>query len=160
VFAHCRSSRLSAAIAAALLLGGALAACGGSGSSSHTSAPQLGSTGAATAPPQPPAGEDAPIELQGTWRLVSKDSPEAGLLFIISDSHYWVPGRFASGNLVVHGSEIAFFNAAIYGLTLPDGVGRYRSTIKGDRLRFEPIEEDPCGGRSVILAGTSYERVG
>jgi hypothetical protein len=107
-----------------------------------------------------PAGGDAPAQLIGTWRLASRDSPERGLLFIISQSHYRVPNRFASGDLAVDGDEIAFFNATLCGLTLPDGVGRYKWNVEGDTLRFQPVGEEPCGGRKDILAGTVYHRVG
>ena len=131
-----------------------LTACGGSSGA----APAPTATRAA-ANPQQPSGEDAPAELQGTWRLMSK-GPEKGLLFVISDRHYRVPARLAHGDLAVDGDEILFFNATICGLTLPQGIGRYRWTVKGNRLRFDPIEEDPCGGRSDILDGTAYERVG
>jgi hypothetical protein len=128
-----------------------------------TSEPQTTSQTEPAAPgsEQPlPGGGPAPSSLQGTWRLVSKDSPEAGLLLIVSDSHYRVAGRFASGDLVVDGDEIAFFNAALCGLTLPEGVGRYRWRVKSNRLRFDSVEKDPCGGRTDILDGMSYERVG
>jgi hypothetical protein len=106
-----------------------------------------------------PSGGPAPPELQGTWKLVS-DSSEEGLLFVISEEHYRVPTHFAHGDVAVEGNEIAFFNAAICGLTLPDGVGRYRWAVKGKSLRFEPLGEDPCGGRGDILANETYERVG
>src|SRR5512132_1968730 len=98
-----------------------LAGCGGSSSATGTST----STTAAPTTTQSgvPAGGPAPPELQGTWKLVS-DSPEKGLLFVISEQHYRVPTHLAHGDLAVEGDEIAFFNAPICGLTLPDGVGR------------------------------------
>jgi hypothetical protein len=68
--------------------------------------------------------------------------------------------RLAHGDLVVNGEKVAFFNAQICGLALPDGVGRYRWTVKGSRLRFTPVDDDPCGGRAAILADETYERVG
>jgi hypothetical protein len=92
-----------------------------------------------------PAGTTAPTELQGTWKLVSKGNPEKGLLFVISDNHYRVPMRLAYGDLVVDGDEILFYNAAICGLTLPDGIGRYRWAVDHDALRFELVGKEPCG---------------
>jgi hypothetical protein len=71
-----------------------------------------------------------------------------------------VPLRLAHGDLVVNGNEIAFFNAPICGLTLPDGVGRYRWTVKGKTLHFELIGQEPCGGRGDILEDATYERIG
>jgi hypothetical protein len=67
--------------------------------------------------------------------------------------------RFAHGDLVVKGSQIAFFNAAICGLQLPDGVGRYRWAVEGGRLHFDLIGEEPCGGRGGILEDATYKRI-
>jgi hypothetical protein len=140
-----------------LLATSLLGACGGSASSSATP-PSSTSTDAGGV--QTPAGTDAPATLQGTWRLVSKNNPEKGLLFVISDRHYRVPTRLAHGDLAVDGDEILFFNAAICGLTLPEGIGRYRWNVHGDTLRLQPVGKDPCGGRQDILAGTVYRRIG
>jgi hypothetical protein len=138
-----------------LALATAIAGCGSSSSATGTTP----ATAPTTTKSGVPAGGPAPGELQGTWKLVSK-SPEKGLLFVISEQHYRVPTRLAHGDLAVDGGEIAFFNASLCGLTLPDGVGRYRWIIKGKSLRFEPLGEEPCGGRADILANTTYERVG
>lgn len=138
-----------------LVVAALLAGCGGSSSA-------LGTT---TEPPATttqsgvPAGGPAPPELQGTWKLVS-DSPERGLLFVISEQHYRVPTRLAHGDLAVEGDEIAFFNAAICGLTLPDGVGRYRWKVEGRKLDFQLIGKEPCGGRGDILDDSTYTKVG
>jgi hypothetical protein len=137
-----------------LLVATILAACGGSSSATGT--------GTAAAPTRPqssvPAGGPAPPELQGTWKLVS-DGPDKGLLFVISDQHYRVPTRLAHGDLAVDGDEIAFFNAAICGLTLPDGVGRYRWRVEEEKLHFQVIGKEPCGGRKDILADSTYRKI-
>jgi hypothetical protein len=112
-----------------------------------------------TAQAQSPSGGPAPAELQGTWKLVSGNDLEKGLQFVITDRHYRVPTRLAHGDLAVNGDEVAFFNAAICGLTLPEGVGKYRWTIEGERLHLESIGEDPCGGRADILDDVLYERI-
>ncbi len=144
-------------LSCALVLAGALAGCGGSRASpTVASSPTVAATSAAAAP----EGEDAPAELQGTWKLATKGSPERGLLFVISDRHYRIPTRLANGDLVVNGDEILFFNAAICGLTLPEGIGRYRWSVDGDTLRFELVGKEPCGGRSDILASSVYRRIG
>jgi hypothetical protein len=57
-----------------------------------------------------------------------------------------------SGEIVVRGDEIDFFNSAHCTLYLPEGVGRYRWTIKGNKLQLHVIEKDPCGGRAAIDA--------
>jgi hypothetical protein len=59
--------------------------------------------------------------------------------------------RFAHGDLVVNGDEVAFFNAQICGLALPNGVGQYPLTVQGSRLHFTPVGDDPCG-RAAFLA--------
>jgi hypothetical protein len=71
-----------------------------------------------------------------------------------------VPTRLAHGDLAVDGDEVAFFNAAICGLTLPDGVGRYRWKVKDRKLHFQVIGKEPCGGRSDILDDSTYTKVG
>ena len=68
--------------------------------------------------------------------------------------------RLAHGDLAVDGDEIAFFNAAICGLTLPDGVGRYRWKVEDRKLHFQVIGKEPCGGRSDILDDSTYTKVG
>jgi hypothetical protein len=43
--------------------------------------------------------------------------------------------------------------------SFPEGVGRYRWTVKGNTLRFEQIGKEPCGGRADILDGAVYKRI-
>lgn len=146
---------LPAALALACLV---LTACGGGGpqSDATTQAPTAATTTRASSAP---TGDPAPAKLQGTRRLVS-EGPEKGIRVVITDRHYRVVERLGHGDLVVNGDEIAFFNAQICGLLLPDGVGRYRWTLEGRRLHFTPSDEEPCGGRADILADATYERVG
>jgi len=66
----------------------------------------------------------------------------------------------AHGDLAVDGDEIAFFNAAICGLTLPNGVGRYRWKVEDRKLHFHVIGKEPCGGRSDILDDSTYTKAG
>ena len=147
-----------------VLFAASFAGCGGGSAAT-------GTTGASASPPTAPAsstskgtaalaGDAAPAKLQGTWKLVSGNALEKGLLFVITDRHYRVPTRLAHGDLAVNGNQIAFFNAAICGLQLPDGIGRYRWTVEGGTLHFELIGEEPCGGRSDILEHATYKRVG
>ena len=141
----------------ALLASSIVPACGGSGTSTQGSG---GTSSAESTSSQAPAGDAAPPELQGTWKLVTKRSPERGLLFVISDRHYRVPTRLANGDLAVDGNEVLFYNAAICGLTLPEGVGRYRWAVEGNTLRFDLLGQEPCGGRRDILAHGVYRRIG
>jgi len=134
-----------------------LAACGGSEPAATSAKPKAT---ASTQRDQRPPGGPAPAELQGVWKLASGNKIEKGLQFVIGELHYRVPTHLAHGDLAVNGDEIAFFNAAICGLTLPDGVGHYRWTVAGEKLSFESISEDPCGGRADILDGVTYTRAG
>jgi hypothetical protein len=134
-----------------------LAACGGGSQSGETI--QAATAATTTPASSAPAGGPAPAKLQGTWRLVSK-GPEKGLRIVITDRHYRVVERLAHGDLVVNGDEIAFFNAQICGLQLPDGVGRYRWALRGRRLHFTLAGDEPCGGRAAVLADATYERLG
>lgn len=132
---------------------------GGCGGESGSSPPPAADTSVSTSVAGAVPGEAAPPALQGTWKLVSK-SLDRGLLFVISDRHYRVPTRLAHGDLAVDGNEVAFYNAAICGLTLPDGVGRYRWRVEGETLTFRLIGEEPCGGRGDILEDSTYKRIG
>jgi hypothetical protein len=152
-----RRRKLLGSLVLALLTLSIVPACSRTAASTKESVPS--STQAPTVS-RAPAGDDAPPELQGTWRLVTRGSPERGLLFVISDRHYRVPTRLANGDLAVNGNKISFFNAAVCGLTLPEGVGRYSWAVRGDRLRFELLGKEPCGGRRDILANGVYRRIG
>ena len=59
---------------------------------------------------------------------------------------------------MVKGNEIDFFNAAVCGLYLPEGVGRYRWRIKGRTLQLDVIGKDLCGGRVSGLDAT-FKRI-
>jgi hypothetical protein len=146
-----------------VLLALSVPSCGGESSATGTTAastsPPTATGESTTSASGAPAGDSAPAQLQGTWKLVSGNALEKGLLFVISERHYRVPTHLAHGDLAVNGTEIAFFNAAICGLTLPEGVGRYRWTVDGDTLHFELIGEEPCGGRADILDGATYKRI-
>ncbi|MEP7022568.1 MAG: hypothetical protein ABJB47_01890, partial [Actinomycetota bacterium] len=50
----------------------------------------------------------------------------------------------ASGEIVVNGNEIDFFNVPQCQLFLPKGVGRYRWHLHGATLHFTPLNSDPC----------------
>jgi hypothetical protein len=146
-----------------VLLALSVLSCGGESSATGTTAASKrppAATGASTAGPSgAPTGDAAPAKLQGIWKLVTGNALEKGLLFVMSERHYRVPTHLAHGDLAVNGTEIAFFNAAICGLTLPEGVGRYRWTVEGETLHFELIGEEPCGGRADILDGATYKRI-
>jgi len=106
-----------------------------------------------------PPGGPLPPELVGTWR--PSDPASIGNLVFTSPSQYVfaIPrGDSAGGNVVVNGDEIAFFNAPLCGLRLPEGIGRYRWTIGGGELRFEPLNIDPCG-REDNLRTRKYTKV-
>lgn len=60
------------------------------------------------------------------------------------------------GDVVVNNQEIDFFNGALCGLALPDGVGRYTWSIAGGVLRLNLIS-DPCS-RSEIYTAQSWSR--
>ena len=140
-------------LVAALALGAV--ACGGSSVSSISA---IGTpTGAQVSPTvaaSPPPGGPAPQELIGDW---INQSPGAyhGRGLTISATHYAFAS--ATGDVVVNGSEIDFFNGDSCGLPLPDGVGRYTWSLNGTTLTFTPIGTDPCG-RWDDLANATYTR--
>ena len=104
-----------------------------------------------------PPGGAVPAELSGVWY-----HPLHASQITLAGSEYTVvqtsPANHASGNVVVLGDEIDFFNGSACGLDLPRGVGRYTWTMKtANEVRFTALNEDPCG-RVDILAGATWTR--
>ncbi len=138
-----------------------LAACA-SPARSPALTPPISASPSATQTSRPeswPAGGPLPPELVGTWRP-SDPALIGNLVFTSPDQYVFaVPrGDSAGGNVAVNGDEIAFFNAVPCGRPLPEGIGLYRWTIGGGELRFESLNNDPCG-RSDNLRTRKYIKV-
>jgi hypothetical protein len=109
-----------------------------------------------TDPPATPAGGPIPPELAGEWfkgdvyRVKFEDN-RVSLINLQS-------GGVGGSQVVVDGDELVLFNSVLCGLTLPDGIGRYRWTLDGDELHLEEIGRDPCTGRRSPLAGATLTR--
>jgi hypothetical protein len=102
-----------------------------------------------------PQGAAVPAELSGVWYFPLHSSQ-----ITLRGTEYEVVQSVlhASGNVVVNGDEIDFFNGSGCGLALPDGVGRYRWSLKSaNELQFTALDADPCG-RVDILAGATWTR--
>ncbi len=135
---------------------GVSTACGGSGSTTPNTAVVTISPGLVA--PWPPGGSAAP-ELIGTWRQVISDQTLVTTMTLTANT-YHLSNRFGegSGNIVVNGNEIDFFNNGNpCRLPLPGGVGRYRWSLHGSTLSFAPLNTDPCG-RIDYLLNQSYAR--
>jgi hypothetical protein len=148
-------------LAVGVLSTAGLTACSGS-ESGGTEAGSAGSESqpAATTSPQKPPGDPAPAQLQGDWLSVETSGlPPVRLTIRESSYHASRGGGGGSGQIVVSGDEIDFFNSAICALYLPEGVGRYRWRIKGNVLQLHVIEKDPCGGRASGIDAT-FKRAG
>jgi hypothetical protein len=140
----------------------AVTACGGSdqsvqaGGASQTraSTTAIATTTTATLP-----GGSVPQKLQGTW-LLESEYPVPVRLYLYEDRYAISAGGSAQGDIVVNGDELAFFNsnAPSCPLRLPEGVGRYRWRLTGDKLHLTEIGNDPCGGRSPVLTDATYVR--
>ena len=89
-----------------------------------------------------PRGGPVPPELTGKWAF--KDF----CLVLVGYTYDFGAG---SGNVVVNGSEVDFFNGAVCGKQPPDGVGRWEWAVHGNTLTMSQSGADPCGRR---LAGT------
>ena len=59
------------------------------------------------------------------------------------------------GDVVVNQREIDFFNGALCGLQLQDGVGRYKWTLTGGVLHLALIS-DPCPRSEILAYPTGY----
>jgi hypothetical protein len=93
--------------------------------------------------------------------LLQWDDPAPVRLYLYEDRYAISAGGSAQGRIVVNGDEIAFFNsnAPSCPLRLPEGVGRYRWRLTGDKLHLTEIGNDPCV-RATHLAGATYLRSG
>jgi hypothetical protein len=108
-----------------------------------------------------PSGGPAPSELQGHWLLVSKSGHRFTNRFEleIRDRQYGFPVGLVRGHLVAYGDEVDFYNEDLCNLPFPQGVGRYRWTVKGERLRLARIDNDPCATRRGVLEDATYRRL-
>ena len=151
------------------LLSLTLAACtpGSSPGSPAVSSSDATGPGTSSGPPDATASSSptsrptpefpAPVELQGTWAAVSEAGDD--LKLEIREAGYTIT-RFedlgtekAFGRVAVDDDEIVFSNS-----NLCVGEGRYRWSIHGGVLRFEPIAPDACPARADGLEDLDYTR--
>jgi hypothetical protein len=126
--------------AGALVLAVAISAC--SAQSAAPSAPSAVATSvfsptASVRPSGWPDGDAVPTELAGKWY-------GAADTLSLSGYTYSLLATGASGNVVVSGNQIAFFNGTGCGALLPAGIGRYSWAVSGQSVTFREIS-DVCG---------------
>jgi hypothetical protein len=110
---------------------------------------------------QPPPGGPAPAQLIGRWKRVASTASDAALVTLKSRAFQVVDNLGgATGEIVVNGNEIDFFNVAQCHLVLPQGVGRYRWRLRGVTLHFAPLNNDPCPIRHQHFANQDFNRSG
>jgi hypothetical protein len=63
-----------------------------------------------------------------------------------------------TGDVVVNNTEIDFFNGVVCALQLPDGVGRYKWTLRGGVLQFKLLNHDPCNRAAYFSENVTYTR--
>jgi hypothetical protein len=140
-----------------------LLACG---AANTTASPSQHSTIAPAITPSPtaiptPTGGPAPARLLGVWELQPPAPNPIDNFTLTLDANTFTFNITAtdtsSGDIVVNGSEIDFFNGEDCHRTLPDGVGRYQWALAGSVLHFTPLGQDPCGERGYHLSG-SYKK--
>ncbi len=146
----------------------ALVACGGNGgrSTGATALPRpataatipatAGTPTTMTNAASPPGGP-APAELIGSWTRVAHTADAAVVVSFTADG-FRVADNLGGGHgeLVVNGDEIDLFNVRECGLTLPEGVGRYRWSLMGSTLSFTPLNTDPCPVRGKHFAHQDF----
>lgn len=109
-----------------------------------------------------PNGGPVPAKLQRHWLLISKSGHtfKNRFDFAIRDRQYGFPIGLVRGEVVAPGPfELDFYNEDLCDLPFPEGVGRYRWTVKGELLHLVAIEKDPCATRRGVLDGATYRRV-
>ena len=151
----------STSIVAEAIVAFLVVACGQPGAPaqpSGTAPASAGATAAATetATPQPPAPtplNPAPAEMLGKWTAEFAQDDIAEIT--ITPTGIKIVGFGGSDvRLEVTGDELALSHSQ-----LCDGVGRYRWSIEGDKLRFDSIQPDPCDFRGKRFDGITYTRV-
>ena len=145
-----------------LLFPSLLVACGGASSTTSATAHATATASHTPMPaPSPPPGGPAPVQLIADWELTPfAPNPNNAVDLIVNATtfSFETSGDTNFGDLVVNGTEIDFYNGDGCGLTLPDGVGRYRWSLQGATLSFTPLAQDPCGMRSTHLSNQIYAK--
>jgi hypothetical protein len=109
-----------------------------------------------------PNGGPAPTKLQGHWLLTSKSGHTFKNRFelVIRDRQYGFPVGLVRGEVVASEAfEVDFYNEDLCDLPFPEGVGRYRWTVKGKLLHLKDIKKDPCATRGGVLDDATYRRL-
>lgn len=174
-----RSRRLKGLLVFVFSMGaGSLAySCGQPTSSATLPTPSRAASATAsafTSPAAPPQGGPVPVQLLGDWYLflppdrfaaiTSFSCPSqptsANCFFQLTLSATTYRQSFTArggrqsagqGDVVVNNQEIDFFNGALCGLQLPDGIGRYSWSIVSGVLSFT-LMSDPCGRSEILTA--------
>ena len=129
-----------------------LAGCGGK-SSAPTGSEPAKTTGTTTA-----SKNALPADLVGTWRLV-KPNPGDVVRLYLRPNAYTVSRGFAHAGQAEAKADVLTLTSVCGGSTVT-GVGRYRWTLSGDKLHFEPFGKDECTGRTEVFEDATYERSG
>lgn len=97
-------------------------------------------------------GGTAPPELVGRWRRSYEGAP---LFLTLGGNGYSVQAAdgMGAGRIFVAGDLITFSNS-----NRCEGSGTYRWDFVDERLRFTPIDDDPCG-RADFLPRATFGRV-
>jgi hypothetical protein len=123
-------------------------------------------------PAAPKSNEELLAELAGTYTLTLEDSTPAvrendiageytmtlgtnGVLDLTAPPGF-VEGRSPSG-ITFRISDDVFTTNAFVNVACSNTVGRYRWTLSGTELSFEPLSE-PCGIRRTLFASDVWER--
>lgn len=143
VYATARKLRFTVFIAVVVAAGFSMSSCNSSASSP---APSPTAVISLTPSAQPLAsllpGSAVPAELAHQWFQYQR-----GSRLLLNGNSYAMssPAGSASGNVVVNGTEIDFFNGNPCTIPPPGGVGRYAWRIAGGRLYLTALNADPCG---------------
>lgn len=143
-----------------------VSSCGESPSSAKLPTPSTAASPLPTA--SPPPGGPVPAELLGDWFMppsVVKDFDGNAVCVLLkltlTTTTYQIThtalgacGAGGSGDVVVNGSEIYFFNGSAI---CADTVGRYTWTLTSGLLSFTLIS-DPCGFRPALKLQHGWSR--
>ena len=135
----------------------ATSACSSGGGSTASHSPSGGPSHATW-----PSGQPVPATLSGTWQAHNAEAGTFRASLILNGNGYRVGGGggslFNSGNVVMQGDKMLFFNGSGCGLAPPAGVGTYRWSLSGSGTLSLQLVGDSCG-RVGDLGDSTWDRI-
>jgi hypothetical protein len=108
-----------------------------------------------------PVGGPVPPGIAGLWSLRQQPPVTFAISLNLRGDQWAIGGSTIhnSGNVVVDGDTILFFNGTGCQLSLPAGIGTYHWSLSGTGTLSLTLVSDPCGGRVDNLGDSTWDRI-